>query len=239
MATLGEKIKAARIEQHFSLSQLARAAGLTKGFLSQVESGRSNPSLASLVKIAKALGVSSTVLLAEGDTQANDSTVPFPSVPTIVGARRSATTDPPIQVVHASDEGTHLVVELTPGVELVAPAGGTGSILCTVLEGTIIVGQAGVSLQIGAGNVAAWSGTQAYSVRNALNASCRLVLFIPRGIELPMLQKFLIPELARNTNIRRAQQAAVSALPSMASAEGPLRLVAMRAERMAERKGSQ
>ena len=46
--TLGERIHEARLAQRLTVAGLAGASGLTKGFISQVESGRSNPSIASL-----------------------------------------------------------------------------------------------------------------------------------------------------------------------------------------------
>ena len=56
-ATLGERIRAARHERGFSQSQLA-GTDLTKGFISQVESGLVRPSLKSLTLLANRLGKS-------------------------------------------------------------------------------------------------------------------------------------------------------------------------------------
>ena len=52
---LGERVKAARLWRGMTMAELATACGLTKGFISQVESGSSNPSLNTLRKIAAAL----------------------------------------------------------------------------------------------------------------------------------------------------------------------------------------
>ncbi|HYO49075.1 MAG TPA: helix-turn-helix transcriptional regulator, partial [Chloroflexia bacterium] len=54
---LRERLRAARLERKMTVAELAEASMLSKGFISQVESGRSNPSLASLQRIASALGV--------------------------------------------------------------------------------------------------------------------------------------------------------------------------------------
>ncbi len=56
--SLGDAIRERRERRGESLKQLAQATGLTQSFLSQVENDRSSPSVASLRKIAEALGTS-------------------------------------------------------------------------------------------------------------------------------------------------------------------------------------
>jgi transcriptional regulator with XRE-family HTH domain len=56
-ASLGERIKALRLERELQQRQLAEKAGLTPSMVSQIESGRLTPSLHTLGKIAAALGV--------------------------------------------------------------------------------------------------------------------------------------------------------------------------------------
>ena len=58
MTALGQRIKALRVERRLQQRELAQKAGLTPSMLSQVESGRLTPSLATLGKVAGALGVS-------------------------------------------------------------------------------------------------------------------------------------------------------------------------------------
>lgn len=57
MRVLGKVIRAKRIEMGKSLRCVAQRTGLTPSFLSQVERGLAEPSVASLRKIAEALGV--------------------------------------------------------------------------------------------------------------------------------------------------------------------------------------
>lgn len=57
MENLGKKIKDIRLGKGVSLRDLAKHIGLTRSFLSQVERGKTNPSIASLEKIAQALGI--------------------------------------------------------------------------------------------------------------------------------------------------------------------------------------
>jgi len=57
MTTLGERIKALRLERDLQQRQLAEKAELAPSMLSQIESNRLSPSLATLGRIAAALGV--------------------------------------------------------------------------------------------------------------------------------------------------------------------------------------
>ena len=54
--TLGRRIRKLRKMQERTLDSLAQEIGLTKGYLSKVETGRQTPPLATLSKLAKALG---------------------------------------------------------------------------------------------------------------------------------------------------------------------------------------
>lgn len=56
-STLGDRIKALRVERELQQRQLAEKAGLTPSMVSQIESGRLTPSLHTLGKVAGALGV--------------------------------------------------------------------------------------------------------------------------------------------------------------------------------------
>jgi transcriptional regulator with XRE-family HTH domain len=54
---LGEAIRAQRKKRHLSQERLAEKADLSTVFISRAERGKESPSVDSLVKIAKALGV--------------------------------------------------------------------------------------------------------------------------------------------------------------------------------------
>lgn len=54
---LGQAIRRLRNQRQLSLSVVARSAGVSESFLSQVERGLASPSVASLRRIAEALGV--------------------------------------------------------------------------------------------------------------------------------------------------------------------------------------
>src|SRR3954454_18120215 len=62
-AALGRAIRALRRERGLTLVQLAAATGLSQPFLSQLELGRSRPSMRSLFRIAAALDTTQQALL--------------------------------------------------------------------------------------------------------------------------------------------------------------------------------
>lgn len=59
------RLAALRTLNGLSLEELARRAGLTKSYLSKLERGVSQPSIATVLKLAKAFGVSSDRLLSQ------------------------------------------------------------------------------------------------------------------------------------------------------------------------------
>lgn len=63
MARPGDRIKAARERRNWTQEQLAEAAGISKGFLSDIENDKRNISSESALKIADALGISLDFLL--------------------------------------------------------------------------------------------------------------------------------------------------------------------------------
>jgi transcriptional regulator with XRE-family HTH domain len=75
MTNFGEKIRIERRSKSLSLKQLSQKTGLSISFLSEVERGISQPSIASLKKIAQALGVSLLGLSSNGNPSNTDNLV--------------------------------------------------------------------------------------------------------------------------------------------------------------------
>lgn len=55
---LGENLKRIRTEKGISQGEIARRLEVDKGFVSNIENGKTNPTLATIAKLAKAVGVS-------------------------------------------------------------------------------------------------------------------------------------------------------------------------------------
>ena len=62
-AKLGRNLKRIRTAKGISQGEIGRMLGVDKGFVSNIENGKTNPTLATITKLAKALGVSSDELL--------------------------------------------------------------------------------------------------------------------------------------------------------------------------------
>jgi transcriptional regulator with XRE-family HTH domain len=54
---IGRKIRQIRLQNKHTLQEIARRTGFTKSYLSMIESGKKSPPIASLSKIAQALGM--------------------------------------------------------------------------------------------------------------------------------------------------------------------------------------
>ena len=64
-AALGRRLRGLRRKRHLTLEQLAAATGLNRGYLSRLENGEKSPSIATTLKLAKALEVSTAALFGE------------------------------------------------------------------------------------------------------------------------------------------------------------------------------
>ena len=55
---LGKNLKRIRIAKRITQGDIVRKLGLGRGFISNIENGKANPTLSTIAKIAKAIGVS-------------------------------------------------------------------------------------------------------------------------------------------------------------------------------------
>ena len=62
-AKLGSNLKKIRTKKGISQGDIARALGVSRGFISTIENGKTNPTLATIAKLAKAVSVSVNELL--------------------------------------------------------------------------------------------------------------------------------------------------------------------------------
>jgi transcriptional regulator with XRE-family HTH domain len=69
---IAKKIRQLRLEQQMTQERLASKTGFSKAFISKIENRITSPSIASLSKIAMALGVSISTLLDEGHEENQD-----------------------------------------------------------------------------------------------------------------------------------------------------------------------
>ena len=55
---LGKNLKRIRTEKGISQGDIVRSMGMDRAFVSNIENGKTNPTLATIAKLAKAVGVS-------------------------------------------------------------------------------------------------------------------------------------------------------------------------------------
>jgi transcriptional regulator with XRE-family HTH domain len=70
MSVVSARIRARREQRHLSLDRLAELSQVSKGLLVHIENGRANPSIATLCKVAAALGASVADLVQVSGRQA-------------------------------------------------------------------------------------------------------------------------------------------------------------------------
>lgn len=109
---VGERLRAIRTLRRITLRTVAERAGLSESFLSQVERGRANASVASLTRIAAALGVSVADLFEPNGSPARPRVLRSESRPTLTFGtlgRKSMLTPRPLEhlqvIVGELDEG--------------------------------------------------------------------------------------------------------------------------------------
>lgn len=83
MATTGDRIRHIREKKKMTQDQLAEAAGISKGFLSDVENNKRNISSQALLRIANALGASVDYLLQGESKQIVEERAPVIIPPTL------------------------------------------------------------------------------------------------------------------------------------------------------------
>lgn len=215
---LGANLREARSRRGWSIAELAGAAGLSKGFVSQVENDKTSPSLDTLERLAGALGVPMVELL-----RLPEATPPAPYVLRRAFAPESAP---------AMRRGPEVVALTPPGGALSMyivdlPAGAAlgdsshtheGAETCLVLAGQVQADQAGAWVPLAAGDAVTWTPGQRHRLINPGPGSARLLVSLVApatlGPALPAATRLQAPE-------------------DRQPAERPLRLVQMRAVRKA------
>jgi len=66
---IANRVRAKRLEHNWTLDQLAKATGLSKGYLSQIENEDKTPTLGTLTKIAFGLGIDAVSLITGEETK--------------------------------------------------------------------------------------------------------------------------------------------------------------------------
>lgn len=166
---VGARIATLRSEKGMSLSALARAAGIGKGSLSELESGQRNPTLDTLYAIAGPLGVPLTALL--GEESGTEGAGPY------LSARL-------LHVEHHPDGATTEVfwLQVRAGGTRVSPAHGPGVVEhMRVVRGHVIAGPRGAERGAGPGESLQWVSDAEHTYRSNDGALAILTIDSPDG----------------------------------------------------------
>ena len=60
---LGQNLKRIRTKKAISQTSISKELGIDRAFISNIENGKTNPTLSTIAKLAKAVGVSIDILL--------------------------------------------------------------------------------------------------------------------------------------------------------------------------------
>lgn len=163
---VGSALRSRREERGMSLGALARAAGVGKGTLSEIERGVRNPTLSTVYALAAALGVPLATLLAGRPG---------------VEVSSPGVTARLLEAVE-QDDGTTVEVyllRLEPGAEHVSPAHGTGVVEhLLVTAGRAVAGRVGEERELGPGESAQWVSDTTHYYRTTGDTTVQSVLVI-------------------------------------------------------------
>lgn len=225
--SVGDQLRQTRLKQGRTLSAVAREAGLSKGFLSQVEGGATNASLASLRRLAHVLSVPVSTLVQ--DTVSLE-VASLNVQPVVVRHRSVMPMQSSLSAVSPVPAGTIFNASMRAGAYLEsAPessreAQKSGTMYCIMLAGDVVeFTQGDTALRLSKGDSLTWAANRAWKLRNAGAALASLLLFVSPASDVPSLVEGSFPSLLPAQLLTSHRPAGVS--------EGPLKLVAMRAAR--------
>jgi transcriptional regulator with XRE-family HTH domain len=197
-------------------TSLAAAAGVSKSFISQLESGRSSASLATLGRIATALDVPTGLLLSAASPQPNSSANVEQA--NLLHSRDQLPGGPASRLLADLKVAAHALVTLPPGRRAEGNAEAGGGLLLTVLRGGVTVHTRLATLGIAAGDVATLEPAGEYELLSEGPGPAQVLVSGQSPAELP--------------RIVNAGPGATAHEPAY-DTTGPLRLVSMRARRAA------
>lgn len=177
LRTIGAAIRSRRQELTMSLRELSKQSGLSIGFLSLVERGRSSPALTSLSNVAKALGVELSSFFPAEEEEQNEAeetkqrVSPLPYVSRANDAAKLAIILSQRIYKMLSPRVPGLVLEpifvtVQPGDTIDEPYSHEGEEFAYVLSGELVFIVDGVEYRLGPGDSIHFRSTVSHTMRN-------------------------------------------------------------------------
>lgn len=178
---VGDLVRTFRIERHLSLRTLAARAGFSPSFISQVEHGQASPSIASLERIAQALGVGLGDFFPRS-TDAATSVVRAGERPELTSSWSRAQ----IEALGPTGMGHRL----EPMMLTLAPGGRSGAHpyahgvdgFAIVFDGDVLLTMGDAVHRLARGDAASFSATTAHRWENAGREPARIVIVTSRPV---------------------------------------------------------
>jgi len=184
-AALARNLRDWRTRRGWSQAELGRRAGLSKGMLVQIEQAQTNPSIATLCKLANALGVALPRLVEVDEEPAVRKVAPAD----IVWLWRGRAKDSAAGLVAGID--APMPVELwtwtlgpRDGYDAVAHPAGTREFV-HVLEGEAVVTVDGVQVAVAAGECVVFRADRPHRYASAKGRTTRFVMVVVEPVEPP------------------------------------------------------
>ncbi|OZB98610.1 helix-turn-helix domain-containing protein [Paenibacillus sp. XY044] len=161
---IGSNIRAIRKRKNITIAQICEDTGLSQGFLSQVETNKTSPSIATLENIAEALKVPLAYLLLKKEER----------MQIVRRDERKMTTSGTehLKVEHLSSSKNMRmrIVEIPPGASTgKAPHAHEGEEIHLVIRGKIYAEQGEDSAEFGEGDSFSWNACTPHLVKNIGN----------------------------------------------------------------------
>ena len=197
---IGRILQGLRLAKKLSLDELARSSGVSKSVLSQIERDRTNPTVATLWRLANALGVQIEDLLRTHQPSPGISVLDDHNTPILQSPDRRCT----IRILGPVELAAQLEwyeMRFEPGAALVSEAHEPGTVEhLTVLEGELEVesGAHHERARLEVGQTARYRADRPHAIRNRSSArACAIVVVTSASLKasgkLPRASLTFIP----------------------------------------------
>lgn len=158
---IGSTIRSIRKRKNITIAQICEMTGLSQGFMSQVETNKTSPSIATLEQIARALEVPLAYLLLKKEER----------MQIIRKEERKQTSSGPdrLKVSHlaTTKHVRMMIVEIPPGASTgEEPRAHEGEEVHLVMKGTILAEQGGDEVILNEGDSFSWNACTPHKVKN-------------------------------------------------------------------------
>lgn len=172
---IGSNIRMIRKRKNITIAQICEETGLSQGFMSQIETNKTSPSITTLESIAEALKVPLAYLLLKKNERMS----------VVRKDERNVTTSGSelLKVEHlsATKNMRMMIVELPPGASTgPMPHAHEGEEVHVVLKGTIYAAQGEDSCEIHEGDSFSWNACTPHLVKNSSEETAIILISVYR-----------------------------------------------------------